>query len=384
MYIYRTSKQKKYSLLHKGVFAFILGACISLQTSAQKIKVACVGNSITYGYGFSNPSAESYPGQMQILLGTNEWEVKNYGSSGRTMLKAGGYSYWDDPFYKDALASQANIVIIGLGTNDSKRWLWDSQGSNFERDYVAMVKSFEALSSKPAIWIYLLVPGEKQDWDIYNSYIRDKVNPVIKSIALKNGWGLIDMYSVLSERKPEWYLEDNVHPSVAGAGLLAKTTSDIIQMDKPKITFANNKVLAPEGYEYQWYIDGIPVAPGNGGTGKEMPATKSGIYKVSVRRNADSETRIISEELFLTVMSTPKEVTTPDGIKIYPNPVSDMLYIQAQRPLKTNRYSITDLSGKIILSGIISGDTEKINTQTLAPGIYILAIGDQQIKLSKP
>lgn len=382
--VYITATQMKYSLLYKGVLAFILGAFISLQTSAQKIKVACVGNSITYGYGFSNPSAQSYPGQMQMLLGTNDWEVKNYGSSGRTMLKAGGYSYWDDPLYKSALAYHADIVIIGLGTNDSKRWLWDSEGSNFERDYVAMVRSFEALSPKPAIWIYLLVPGEKQDWDIYNSYIHDKVNPVIKSIALKNGWGLIDMYSVLSERKPEWYLEDNVHPSVTGAGLMANATGDILQMDKPKITFADNKVLAPEGYEYQWYIDGVPVASGKGGTAKEMTAAKSGIYKVSVRPDATSETRIISEELILTVMSAPKEITTPNGIKVHPNPVSDILYIQTEHPLKTNRYKITDLSGKIILSGVISGNIEKINTQTLAPGIYVLVIDDQQIKLSKP
>jgi hypothetical protein len=55
--------------------------------------------------------------------------------------------------------------------------LWDANGTGFEDDYSEMVQSFEDLASKPEIWIFLLIPGEKPDWDIYNSYVKDKVNP---------------------------------------------------------------------------------------------------------------------------------------------------------------------------------------------------------------
>ena len=165
----------------------------SLNAYAQKQKVSCVGNSITYGYGLSNPSTQSYPAQMKVLLGTTDWEIENFGSSGRTMLKAGGYSYWDDQLYKNALISNPDFIIIELGTNDSKRWLWNSQGSKFKGDYKAMVQSFQNLSSNPEIWIGLLIPGQKTDWEIYNSYIKDKVNPKIKEIALEMGLGLIEV-----------------------------------------------------------------------------------------------------------------------------------------------------------------------------------------------
>ena len=148
---------------------------------SQKLKVTCVGNSITYGYELPNPSSQSYPSQLQTLLGTTEWQVGNFGANARTMLKSGGYSYWDEQLYKNALAFNPNYVIIKLGTNDSKRWLWNSHGNEFKNDYKEMVQSFQNLSSKPDIWIGLLIPGENTEWDIYNSYIKEKVNPKIKS-----------------------------------------------------------------------------------------------------------------------------------------------------------------------------------------------------------
>lgn len=365
------------------LLALILISFISTQASAQKIKVACVGNSITYGYGLSNPSGESYPGQIQELLGTGEWEVANFGASGRTMLKAGGYSYWDDQLYTNALASNPDIVIIGLGTNDSKRWLWDGKGSEFEADYSAMVQSFQDLATKPDIWIFLLIPGEKQDWDIYNSYIKDKVNPKIKKIALQKGLGLIDLYAVLSERNPEWYLEDKVHPSVTGAGLIAQTVREALLMEKPEIAFANDKVLAPDGYSYQWYINGLPVDSADGGTQKQLAVTRTGKYIVSVQPNESNETRIVSVEMNLIVTGASNSVITNSGVKIYPNPAIDTIYVRLRSPLRDSNYSITDLSGKLLLTGPTSSDEEAIDISSLASGTYVLVIGGARIKLLK-
>lgn len=282
------------------IFAFMSCILLSISVSAQKQNVSCVGNSITYGYGLSNPSTQSYPGQLQVMLGTTGWEVRNFGDSGRTMLKGGGYSYWDSQSYKDALTSNPNVVMIELGTNDSKRWLWDSKGTEFKSDYKAMVQSIQNLPSKPEIWIGLLIPGEKADWDIFNSYIKDKVNPAIKEIALEMGLNLIDLYTELDKNKPEWYLADNVHPSVAGAGIIAQKAKEMLLMPKPEISFANGKVTAPDGDDYQWYIDGVPVTSGNGGRQKEMLVTKTGTYMVSVKLSSNNETRIVSKGLFVS------------------------------------------------------------------------------------
>jgi lysophospholipase L1-like esterase len=362
---------------------FILTLCIFISHTAfaQKQKVSCVGNSITYGYDLPKPSTQSYPGQMQVLLGTTEWEVGNFGSSGRTMLKSGGYSYWDDQLYKNALASNPNFVVIELGTNDSKRWLWDWKGSEFKSDYTTFVQSFQNLSSKPEIWIGLLIPGEKTDWDIYNTYIKDKVNPKIKEVALEMGLGLIDLYTELSANKSEWYLPDSVHPSIAGAGLIAQKVREMLLMPIPEVTYANGMVTAPYGDDFQWYLNGVMVSSDKGGKSKEMIVTESGKYKVSVKISANNETRIVSKEL--DVQLTSVRANCFNKINVYPNPAFDVVYLQVDNIEGDATCTISDISGKLVLKEQILNGRGEINIGRFSAGTYILAIGTKHIKVIK-
>lgn len=365
------------------VLTVALYILVSQSTLAQKIKISCVGNSITYGYGLSNPSSQSYPGQMQVLLGTTGWQVRNFGSSGRTMLKSGGYSYWDDQLYKDALAFNPDVVMIELGTNDSKRWLWNSHGSEFKTDYKKMVQSFQNLSTNPDIWIGLLIPGEKSDWDIYNSYIKDKVNPKIKEIALEMGLGLIDLYSEFDSISSEWYLVDSVHPSVAGSGIIAHKVKEMLLKPKPEIEFVNGKVIAPDGEGFQWYISGIPVEENKGGRLKELVVSKSGTYKVSVKLSANNETRIVSKELYVSGPDGIDKIEVKNEIGVYPNPACDIIYVQSRNLGKNIGYKITDLSGNQVLSGQIPNNNGKINVGSLSAGAYLLVMGNEYMKMVK-
>ena len=86
---------------------------------SDKIRVACVGDSITYGFNLINREKESYPSVLNELLG-KEYEVGNFGFSGRTLLKNGDYPYVSEKLYQDSLNFNAKIVIIKLGTNDTK------------------------------------------------------------------------------------------------------------------------------------------------------------------------------------------------------------------------------------------------------------------------
>ena len=66
----------------------LLGVTMSIfvASAAEKTKVACIGDSITYGLGLANRAAESYPVQLQKLLDESEpgkYEVRNFGNSGR-------------------------------------------------------------------------------------------------------------------------------------------------------------------------------------------------------------------------------------------------------------------------------------------------------------
>src|SRR5689334_724667 len=81
------------------------------------VNVACIGDSITQGSGAAK--GQSYPSQLQAMLG-DQWKVGNFGVSGRTLLKKGDYPYWKENAYQDALKSAPDVVIIMLGTNDTK------------------------------------------------------------------------------------------------------------------------------------------------------------------------------------------------------------------------------------------------------------------------
>jgi len=373
-------KAKQFNCRIAGI-AVMLCLFVSLQVSAQK-KVACVGNSITYGYDFPSPSTQSYPGQMQVLLGSG-WTVGNFGSSGRTMLKNSGYSYWDDRKYRAALTSKPNFVVIELGTNDAKNWLWDSQGAQFKNDYKAMVQSFQKLSTKPEIWAGLLIPGNNLEWGILNSYIKDKVNPQIKEVALEMGLNLIDLYTELDQNKPAWYLADSIHPNVTGAGVIAQKVKEMLVMPKPVAVFAGGKVIAPAAYGYQWYFNGGPVAS-PAGNQQEMAVTQSGNYKVSVKINASTETWLVSPELNAApsgmAMAAPMNKTL-----IYPGPVTDFVYLKSDSLKRNTSYKISDLSGRVVLSGNLSklNDVGSIDVSSLVPGIYVMLLGNERIRFIK-
>ncbi|WP_449439172.1 hypothetical protein [Pedobacter steynii] len=70
----------------RSIFLFIVLLALDLVSYAQEVKVACIGNSVTFGYGLKNPENESYPSVLQGLL-RQKYEVKNFGLSGATLLK---------------------------------------------------------------------------------------------------------------------------------------------------------------------------------------------------------------------------------------------------------------------------------------------------------
>ena len=71
-----------------------------------------------------------------MLNDPTKYEVINLGIGMRTMMKTGDYPYWNEQFYKDALNSQADYVLLMLGTNDAKNFQWNS--TQFHNDYLEM------------------------------------------------------------------------------------------------------------------------------------------------------------------------------------------------------------------------------------------------------
>jgi|GEM_PF-1251677 len=377
-------KYKK--LIYPVLIIAALTILVPQQGMAQKQKVSCVGNSITYGYGLTNPSTQSYPAQMQALLGATAWSVGNFGVSARTMLKKGDLPYWNEQSFTNSKTYLPDFVMIELGTNDAKTWNWNNRGNEFVSNYKEMIQIFRNLSSKPDVWIGLIPPGEHVSWAIYQNIVRDSVNSRIKQVALESGAGLIDIFDAFEGNSSKWYSptyfqSDSIHPTTAGAAIIAQKVRDMLLMSKPVVTVANGIVSVPDGVGFQWYLNGVPVGVGNGGKLKEMNATVSGKYKVSIKLSAANETRIVSQELYVLQASVSPIIS--NKIKVYPNPAFDFIQVEVDNIKKNATYTISELSGKILLRGQIQNGHGKINIAWLSIGTYILAIGNEQVKVIK-
>ena len=143
----------------KTWFLVMLIVC-GLTAAAAAELVACIGDSITYGSGISDRIKDSYPAQLQRLLRQYDrnWQVGNFGVSGATLLHRGDKPYVRESAYNDARAYNPDIVIIKLGTNDSKPQNWQYK-EDFVADYSAMIDVFRSLPSRPQVWICKPVPA---------------------------------------------------------------------------------------------------------------------------------------------------------------------------------------------------------------------------------
>ncbi len=197
-------------------------AAIDPSAYQAPVRVACIGDSITAGSGAAR--GKSYPAQLQELLG-DSWKVGNFGVSGRTLLKKGDYPYWSEKAYQDALGFKPDIVIIMLGTNDTKPQNWQHQ-ADFVADYTELVKSFLALESKPRVYVCRPCPvPEPGNFGINEAGVQQEI-PRIDALAKELKLGVIDMHAAL-EGKPQ-LLPDRVHPNTEGAGEMAKAAFAVL------------------------------------------------------------------------------------------------------------------------------------------------------------
>lgn len=183
------------------------------QETEAIIKVACVGNSITEGLGLD----KTYPQVLQELLG-EQYEVRNYGISGRTLLKKGDYPYWNEAKYEDVLDWNPDIVIIMLGTNDTKPQNWQYK-EEYVGDYMTFINSFKKLSSRPEVLVCNPIPVFEDKFDINGVAMKKEVLPKMKKIAQKTKVQIIDLNTPFIGKAALTY--DGVHPNDEGAGFLA-------------------------------------------------------------------------------------------------------------------------------------------------------------------
>lgn len=212
----------------KKLLALSLFLVWGILVSAQEsVKVACVGNSITYGYKLSDPQKESYPAQLQQMLG-EKYEVGNFGKSGATLLNRGHRPYMKQQEFHQALAFAGDIVVIHLGINDTDPRDWPNYRDDFVKDYLALIDSFRVAKPKCHILIARLTPIADRH-PRFESGTRDwhaEIQQSIERVAAYAQVQLIDFHAPLYSYP--YLLPDAVHPTKEGAAILAKTVYSAI------------------------------------------------------------------------------------------------------------------------------------------------------------
>ena len=218
------------------------------------VRVACLGNSITDGFGIDMASAYGYPAMLQKKLGNGYW-VRNFGVSSRTMLNKGDWPYMNEPAWRDALNFKPEIVIIKLGTNDSKPENWQ-YNAEFKQDLEQMIftlrpdlkqyanmpakKAQKAMAkalakaaksgiapAKPRILLCTPIPAFKSTWNINDSVIVNGVIPIQQEVAQKYGLEVIDLHTLFANDGDK-VLPDGIHPNDKGAARMADIIADAL------------------------------------------------------------------------------------------------------------------------------------------------------------
>lgn len=228
------------------LFFFILLTLGAAMFAQKQIRVACVGNSITYGYTLPDPATQSYPAQLQKLLGSS-YLVGNFGKSGATLLNKGHRPYMKQEEFKKALDFSGDVVVIHLGINDTDPRDWPNYRDFFIKDYLALIDSFRVVNPRSRIIIARMTPIADRH-PRFESGTRDwhgEIQFAIETVAKYAGVQLMDFHEPLYPFP--YLLPDAVHPNVEGAAIMAKTvyaaiTGDFggLQMSK---MYTDNMVL---------------------------------------------------------------------------------------------------------------------------------------------
>lgn len=191
-----------------------------LPTSDENtVRVACIGNSITDGHGIPCVEEYGYPAQLQSMLG-NAYKVKNFGASGFTLSRQGDRPYTTHPAYEACKTFNPHVIIVKLGTNDSKPHNWKGN-DHFRQELLSLVDTLLALPARPRVVLSYPIVAFTKEFGINDSVIVDGELPEIKYVAKKRKLDVIDFHT-LFENHSEWMLKDGIHPNTKGTRALAQ------------------------------------------------------------------------------------------------------------------------------------------------------------------
>ena len=188
-------------------------------------KIACVGDSITYGALVRNRRQNCYPARLGELLGEN-FSVRNFGANARAAQREADLAYWKHKYFQLSCDLAPDIVLIMLGTNDSRKPNWKSL-HRYLQDYRALLMHYRSLPSQPIV--YALTPptafrlkGKKAVKYGMSQQALNEMTGGIRKLASELNIGMIDINAATASH-PEYFPSDGIHANADGARFIAET-----------------------------------------------------------------------------------------------------------------------------------------------------------------
>ncbi len=123
--------------------------------------------------------------------------------------------------------------------------------------------------------------------------------------------------------------------------------------------------------EYEWRKNDEPVT---GGNQFELDITEEGVYTVQVT-NPETGCTNISAPAEVTRVPTSVAVKALEHVKVFPNPVKNMLFIEGLPMTGKTSISLVDSKGSVVKKLNVSDrNSIRISTHELTAGIYLLRI----------
>lgn len=360
------------------------GSCNATGDPIPEIKIACIGNSITEG-GAGN-YMNSWPIQLRNMLG-EEYYTENLGVAGTTMSKSGDSPWWNKPQYDYTFALNPDIVVIKLGTNDSKGGNW--KPANFEADYIELINQFRAMPSHPVIYMATPAKAYSSVYNINDQVIFREIIPIMQQIAFENAVHLIDLYNTTSYMPLNF--PDGIHPNSEGARVIAQKANDNILKAKPVISQIEATTDTTENTLYQWFYNDSPIPDAHH---RSIIVTQEGKYRVVVRMSNYSNDIFVSESFNMVLpqgilnvgLTVDYDVvygvnqTMDSDILIYPNPASTSIKIENAAKADVTIYN--DLGNIVMTKKKIDSD-QVINIQGLRNGVFFIRISKDNTSLTQ-
>lgn len=207
-------------------FNGLSGIRINPKLIEDQIKVALVGDSVTYGHSIRNWPKNNYPALLSEMLG-EKYCVKSYGVSGSTVQPDGDQPYNITKAYTWSHEFDCDVLVFMLGSNDSKPENWKG-ADTFKQEYLKLLNSYLNTEDPPVILICTpptayFPEGKSEGLTNYDiqPIIVEEIADVVRDAATESGYTLIDINN-LTENRRDLFGKDNVHPNNDGAKAIAE------------------------------------------------------------------------------------------------------------------------------------------------------------------